>query len=92
MLWGSPGGATNRIEKQIYCVAIKFFLCHLHSNRHVYAERLVGVGGENKVRERRGWVGLGWVGFGGGDRRLRVILSHTTFLRQNGVACTRPKK
>ncbi len=64
----------QQIEKQIYFVAIKVFLCHLHSNRHVYAERH-----RNKDEIRDG--GVGGV----------VILSHTTFLRQNGVAFTRQK-
>lgn len=42
--------------------------------------------------------GGGWVGMEGGLGEERflggggVILSHTTFLRQNGIACTRPKK
>lgn len=78
-------GATDRIEKQIYFVAIKVFLCHLHSNRHVYAERLKeGRWGET------GWRGGVGVTLGRGDRG--ESFSHTTFLRQNGVACTRPKK
>lgn len=52
-------GATDRIEKQIYFVAIKVFLCHLHSNRHVYAERL----------KERGWVSRDGRVRGEGDGR-----------------------
>lgn len=63
-------GATDKIEKQIYFVAIKVFLCHLHSNRHVYAERL----------KEGGWGETGWRGWGRGNARKGrqggVILTH----------------
>lgn len=63
-------GATDKIEKQIYFVAIKVFLCHLHSNRHVYAERL----------KEGGWSETGWRGWGRGNARKGrqggVILTH----------------
>lgn len=73
MLWVSLG-ATDRIEKQIYFVAIKLFFMPSAFKQTCMCREA----GRRWGEERMDW-------------RVGVILSHTTFLRQNGVACTRPK-